>query len=117
MTTELSVPAAIERYLRAVNTGDVDGFPTSFADNALVLDVNREIRGMEAIKEWARSDIFAVDVRLRVEEVTENGGRILVRVRIDGTFDRTGLPNPLLMNHVFTIVDGKITELRIALAS
>ena len=117
MTTELTVPASIERYLRAVNTGDVDGFPTSFAGDALVLDVNREIRGVEAIKEWARSDIFAVDVRLDVVDVTENRGQILVRVRIDGTFDRTGLPNPLLMNHVFTIVDGKIAELRIAFAS
>ena len=30
-----------------------------------------------------------------------------------GTFDRTGLPDPLVMKQEFTVADGKITELRI----
>jgi hypothetical protein len=117
MTTTVSVPAPIDRYLRAVNSSDLDGFSTSFADEALVVDVNREIHGHDAIARWARSDILAVDVRLEVVEVTESGGQTVVRARIDGTFDRTGLPNPLLMNHAFTVAGGKITQLRITLAS
>jgi hypothetical protein len=36
-----------------------------------------------------------------------------VRVQIDGTFDRTGLPDPLVMNHEFKVAEGKIAELRI----
>jgi hypothetical protein len=36
-----------------------------------------------------------------------------VTVRIDGTFDRTGLPNPLVMTHEFGVVEGKIADLRI----
>ena len=117
MITAATLQTPIERYLRAVNTGDAAGLPNSFAGNALVVDVNREIRGLEAIGQWARTDIFAVDVRLDVLKVTEREGRTVVTVRIDGTFDRTGLPDPLVMNQAFTVADGKISELRIAFAS
>jgi len=34
-------------------------------------------------------------------------GQTIVTVNIDGTFDRTGLPDPLLMDHCFTVVGAK----------
>ena len=37
-------------------------------------------------------------------------------IRIDGTFDRTGLPDPLLMHHSFRVADGKIAELKVTFA-
>lgn len=117
MITAATLQAPIERYLRAVNAGDATGFQNSFAKDAFVVDVNREIRGLEAIGQWARTDIFAVDVRLDVLKVTEREGRTVVTVRIEGTFDRTGLPDPLVMNQDFSVADGKISELRISFAS
>jgi hypothetical protein len=117
MTNELSLPEPIDHYVRAVNSGDADGFPRSFVDNALVADVNREIRGLEAIKDWARTDIFAAHVHFDVVKVTESEGQTIISVRIDGTFDRTGLPDPLVMNQAFTLAGGKIAELRIGFAS
>jgi len=116
-TTAATLQVPIERYLRTVNTGDVAGFSSTFAEDALVVDVNREIRGREAIGQWARTDIFAVDVRLDVVQVAEREGRTVVTVRVDGTFDKTGLPDPLVMNQAFTVADGKISELNIAFAS
>jgi hypothetical protein len=107
MTTAATLQAPIERYLRAVNSGDAGEFSSSFGEDALVVDVNREIRGLEAIGQWARTDIYAVNVHLDVLKVTEREGRTVVTVRIDGTFDRTGLPNPLVMNQAFTLADGK----------
>jgi hypothetical protein len=47
--------------------------------------------------------------------VAQVGGRTLVTVKIDGTFDKTGLPDPLLMDHVFEIRDGKIASLEVTL--
>jgi hypothetical protein len=70
----------------------------SFALNAVVKDVGREIRGIAAIKEWANQEIFAVNVTLDVREVAARDGQAIVTVKIDGTFDRTGLPDPLLMD-------------------
>jgi len=83
----------------------------SFALNAVVKDVGREIRGIAVIKEWAHQEIFAVNVPLDVREVAARDGPTIVTVKIDGTFDRTGLPDPLLMDHCFTIAADKISVL------
>jgi hypothetical protein len=116
MKTEHDLPQPIQQYLRAVNEGDVAGFPSSFADDAHVKDVNREIVGLDAITAWARKDIFDVQARLSPVKVTERDGRTVVTVKIDGTFDRTGLPDPLVMDHAFQIAGGKITELNVSFA-
>ena len=81
----------------------------SFALNAVVKDVGREIRGIAAIKEWANQEIFAVNVMLDVMQVAEHNGQIIVTVKVDGTFDHTGLPVPPLMDHCFTIGADKIS--------
>jgi SnoaL-like domain len=110
---ELHVPGPIAVFLRAVNAGAREEFQASFADDAVVVDVNRELRGLDAIMAWAGADIFGAHVHFDVQDVTERQGRTIVRVRIDGTFDRTGLPDPLVMNHEFKVAEGKIAELRI----
>ena len=112
-TKEPYLPGPIASYLRAVNTGAKEEVPAIFADDAVVIDVNRELRGLDAITAWAGADIFAAHVHLDVLDVTERQGRTVVRVKIDGTFDRTGLPDPLVMNHDFKVAEGKIAELRI----
>ena len=112
-TKNVNLPGPVAGYLRAVNTGAQEEFPASFADDAVVVDVNRELRGLDAITAWAGAEIFGAQVRLDVLDVTERPGRIIVRARVDGTFDRTGLPDPLVLNHEFTVAEGKITELRI----
>ena len=112
-TKNLNLSGPISRYLRAVNPGAREDFSASFADDAVVVDVNRELRGLDAITAWAAADIFGAHVQFDVLDVTERQGRTIVRVKIDGTFDRTGLPDPLVMNHEFTVAEGKIAELRI----
>ena len=109
----LNLPEPVANYVRAVNAGATDVFRASFADDAVVVDVNRELRGLDAIMAWAGADIFGAQVHFDVLDVTERQGRTIVRVKIDGTFDRTGLPDPLVMNHEFKVAEGKIAELRI----
>jgi hypothetical protein len=116
MKTPVKLSQPIEQYLRAVNSGDSKAFLSSFAIDARVKDVQREIRGLDAIKKWARHDIFDVHARLDPVKVQERRGRTIVTVKIDGLFDRTGLPDPLLMKHDFKVADGKITELKVSFA-
>jgi len=111
MKKEIKLPRPVETYIRAINARDADAFQSNFAHDAVVKDVGREIRGIAAIKEWADHEIFAVNVRLEVIEVVERDGQTIVTVKIDGTFDRTGLPNPLLMDHYFKIAGGTIAAL------
>jgi alkyl hydroperoxide reductase subunit AhpF len=112
-TTIPNLPEPVANYVRAVNAGATDVFRASFAADAVVVDVNRELRGLDAITAWAAADIFGAHVHFDVLDVTERQGRTIVRVEIDGTFDRTGLPDPLVMNHEFTLTEGTIAELRI----
>ena len=113
LTTKLNLPEPIASYVRAVNAGATDEFRASFADDAIVVDVNRELSGLDAIMDWAGADIFGAHVRFDVLNVTERQGRTIVTLKVDGTFDRTGLPDPLVMDHEFTLAEGKIAELRI----
>ena len=96
-TKELNLPGPIASYLRAVNTGAKEEFPANFADDAVVVDVNRELSGLDAIADWAAADIFGAHVHFDVLNVTERQGRTVVTLKVDGTFDRTGLPDPLVM--------------------
>ena len=116
MKKGIKLPKPVETYIRSINAGDAAALQSSFAENAVVKDVGREFRGAAAIKEWANREIFAVNVTLDVMEVVERDGQTIVTVKIDGTFDRTGLPNPLLMDHCFTVVADKIAALTRRLA-
>lgn len=108
MKKETKLPKPVETYIRAINAHDADAFQASFAPDAVVSDVGREIRGIAAIKEWGEREIFAVNVALEVMKVVERDGQTTVTVKVDGTFDRTSLPDPLLMDHCFTVAGDKI---------
>ena len=116
MEKEIKLPKPVETYIRAINARDADAFQSSFAQDAVVKDVGREIRGIAAIKEWANHEIFDVNVTLEVMAVVERDGQAILTVKIDGTFDRTGLPDPLLMDHCFTVALDKIKSLTCRLA-
>jgi hypothetical protein len=108
---QMKLPKPVETYVRTINARDAVAFQSSFAADAVVKDVGREIRGLAAIEEWARREIFGVNVTLEVMNAVERDGQIIVTVKIDGTFDRTGLPDPLLMDHCFTVAGDKIVSL------
>jgi hypothetical protein len=50
---------------------------------------------------------------MEVREVIDHYGDIIVRCRYDGTYDKTNLPEELIMTSYFTIRDGKITSLMV----
>ena len=116
MKNEIKLPMPIETYVRAINAHDTASLLSTFAPDAVVKDVGREFRGIAAIKEWANREIFAVNVTLDVMDAVERDAQTIVTVKIDGTFDRTGLPDPLLMDHCFTVAGDKITALTCRLA-
>jgi ketosteroid isomerase-like protein len=77
MKKEMKLPKPVETYIRAINARDADAFQSSFAHDAVVKDVGREIHGIAAIKEWTDHEIFAVNVTLDVMEVVERDARPL----------------------------------------
>jgi ketosteroid isomerase-like protein len=114
MTTKLPAPAAA--YVRSINDHDAAAYMALFADGALVNDAGREFRGRAAIKAWSDREVFAPLVTLEVIDVAERGGETIVTTKVDGNFDRTGLPDPVIIDHHITAGAGKIVGLTCRLA-
>ena len=49
-------------------------------------------------------------------DVVERDGQTVVKVKVDGTFDKTGLPEALLLNDYFTLKSDKIAAFSSGLA-
>lgn len=103
-------------FVAAVNEGDAERFAALFAEDVVVDDNGREFLGLEALREWAASDIFAVNVTMEPFRTFEKEGDLVVRAKVDGDFDRTGLPDPLFIDQRMTVRNGKIAKLMCRLA-
>ena len=103
-------------YVRAINGKDPDGFIALFAEGAVIDDAGRIIRGREEIRAWAASDIFGSNVTFTVLDTSGEENDATITAKVDGTFDRTGLPDPLIMTFNVVALEGKITKLTCRLA-
>ncbi len=106
-----SLPPVVAAHIAAVNAHDEDAIVATFAAGALVNDAHREFWGTEAIRRWVAREMTGDRVTIDVTEVIEHHGDTIVRGRYDGTFDKTNLPEELILTSYFTVRDGKITSL------
>jgi hypothetical protein len=112
----IQLPATVAAYVKSINNHDAASYLAQFDDQAIVDDIGREFRGLVEIKAWSEREIFDVQVTLEVLNVADHDGETVITTKVDGTFDRTGLPDPLIIIHFLTIKDGKIAGLRCRLA-
>ena len=78
----------IASYLRAVNTGANEEFPANFADDAVVVDVSRELRGLDAITSLGhRRHLRGSRALRRPGRHKARRGQTIVTVKIDGTLN------------------------------
>jgi hypothetical protein len=107
------LPAVVAEHIRAVNAFDTDAIVATFADDAYVNDNHREIRGSDAIRRFMASEFVGDSVTMQVREVIDHYGDIIVRARYHGRYDKTNLPDELVMSSYFGIRDGKIVSLTV----
>jgi hypothetical protein len=101
----------IAEHVAAVNAFDEDAIVATFADGAFVNDAHREFWGTDAIRRWVAKEMVGDKVTIEVTEVIEHHGETIVRGRYDGTFDKTNLPDELILTNYFAMSDGKIASL------
>ena len=111
MATQLT--GVVADYVAAVNAQDTDAIVALFAPDAYVNDIRREINGVDAIRRWVAKESVGDHVTMDVREVVEHYGETIVRARYDGTYDKTNLPDELIMTSYFGICDDKITSLTV----
>lgn len=104
-------------YVQATNKHDEAAFVRLFAEDAVVDDNFREFAGRAAIEEWAHREIFAANVTLDVLDIASSENGADVTTKVDGDFDRTGLPDPVVIRHTLALKEGKIGKLTCRLAA
>jgi ketosteroid isomerase-like protein len=109
------IPKAAAAYIQATNTFDSKTAVDAFVDGALVNDNKREFRGRAAIERWFESESAADRVTLSPVDVSEHCGNVTVRAEINGNYDKTGLPDPLVLTYYFSTAAEKITQLVVML--
>jgi hypothetical protein len=111
MPNELT--GVIAEHIKAVNAFDTDAIVATFAEDAYVNDNRREISGINAIRRWVEKEMVGDKVRLDVREVVDHYGDTIVRAAYDGEYDKTNLPEELIMTNYFSVRDGKIVSLAV----
>lgn len=111
MTKDLQIPTPIANYVKAINEQNTDAFLATFNDNAIVTDEGHEYNGIATIKKWSDEKNIGAKITLKPIDVTERAGKTVLTAIVDGEFDKTGLPDPFLMDLYFTLNENQITRL------
>ena len=110
-TSTAVLQGIVAEHIAAVNGFDEDAIVATFADDALVNDAHREFWGAAAIRRWIAEELVGDRVTIEVTEVIDHHGETVVRGRYDGDFDKTNLPDELILTNYFTVRAGKIVGL------
>jgi hypothetical protein len=109
------LPPIIAELINAINAHDTDRIMNTFADDAYVNDNRREIWGVDGIRKLMDNEFVEFKVTMDVRQIIDHYGDIIVSAKYDGTYDRTDLPDEVVMSNYFSIRDGKIVGLTIIL--
>jgi hypothetical protein len=111
ITTD-AMPTPVRQYFTAMNAFDSPGMVSAFADDAVVNDIQREFVGHRSIQRWADREIVGDKVvTTKFTETREHHGDHFVSAEINGEYDKTGLPDPLVLTFYFSLDDDKISRL------
>jgi len=111
MTFTAALAPVLAEHIAAINAFDEDAIVATFADDALVNDAHREFWGREAIRAWVARELVGDRVTIAVTEVLDHHGDTIVRGAYDGEFDKSNLPDEVILSNYFSVRDGKIVSL------
>lgn len=100
----ISVPV-VDRWVKAVNAGDVNAFHGTFGPNPVVVDSGRTFTGLDQIDGWSSNELIGAGGRITVrsEEPSASGTTLNV------TFASQVYNGP--GRYVFTVDSGRITRI------
>src|ERR1700739_2345008 len=109
MTNQLitALPPVVAEHIAPVNAFDNDRIVATFAHDAYVNDNPRENWGVEGIRKFMAREFVGDRVTMEVREVIDHYGHIIVRAKYDGDYDKTHLPDELLMSRYFALCGGQ----------
>jgi len=105
----VELPKPIEAYIAGSNAHDADACAACFADDAIVRDEGREMRGVAAVRDWMDAAIAKYRHTVEVVSSAKTDGGTMVTCRVSGNFPGS----PVELRHAFVVAGEKITHLEI----
>jgi hypothetical protein len=109
--TVTELPDVVAAFVRAVNEGQHEALLKTFAEDALVNDQLTEHRGVSAISTWASGEVMGQRLVMRVRRAVTHSEQTVVTATVDGSFDKRGLPDPLVVTFYFSVRDNQLVQL------
>ena len=106
-----NVPEPVRAYIEACNAFDLGALVAAFSGEALVNDQRREYVGLPAIRYWAAREIISDRVTMEIAETAIRGDHVVVTAKMDGEYDKAGLPDPLVLTFYFSLAADRIAQL------
>lgn len=98
-------PTAVRRLIGALNAGDTERLLGFFPDGVRLLDAGKAFSGRDQVREFSDRELVGVNGYFDVRQVTRHGDTVVVA----GPYHSGRYNGPA--RFVFTVQDGKITEL------
>jgi ketosteroid isomerase-like protein len=111
MSTTVQLQGVVADHVAAVNAFDTEAIVATFAEDALVNDNHREFWGTDRIRAWVEAEMVGDHVTIVPVEALEHHGMTIVRGRYDGTYDKSGLPDELILTNYFEVENDRIVSL------
>ena len=111
MKNNVLIHQLIKSAIEAANNHDSILFLSNFAETAVLTDEGHEYHGIEAIRKWSDEKLFGANVTFDITGIKSSGDKGVVTAKVDGNFDKTGLPDPFIMALDFVTSGSKIDRL------
>jgi hypothetical protein len=105
----IHLPPAIDLYVKAENSGDVESLSQCFAPDAIVRDEHRTYEGLAAIKEWKAETKRKYNHTVEPLELAQQDGKTVLKAKLTGNFPGS----PVTLSFSFVLEHGKIASLEI----
>ena len=107
MAARLATPIAL--YIAAENRGDAEAMAQCFAENAVVRDEGKTIKGLAAIKQWKAETKRKYQHSIEALASVQKDGKTIVTNRLTGNFPGS----PIELQFIFKLDGDKIASLEI----
>jgi ketosteroid isomerase-like protein len=105
----MKLPSLITDFVKAENSRDSSAVVACFAEDAVVQDEGREMRGPLAIKEWSDKSFERFQFDIAPTGVSETGEKTVLTTTLTGNFPGS----PVSLDFIFVIKGDKIAALSI----
>ena len=105
----LNIPGPVAAYLAAENANDVAALRECFAENAVVRDEGRTMRGLAAIEQWKRETKEKYHHSVEPLACAQEQGKVVVKARLTGRFPGS----PVDVRFIFELEGDRIVSLEI----